>query len=106
VVQACLVGAVVHAAWLQSPDPERCRPALDALWQTLQESVGLGGPDDISRVSSPAVRAARVRDLTRWNDRPERTRDDVLRLLDGAMAQVAEPRTPPAVTARPGAPGR
>ena len=103
VEQACLVGAVVHSAWQQSPDPERCRPALDALWQTLQESRGLGGTDELGRVSSPAVRAARVRDLTRWNDRPDRTREDVLQLLEGTIARLAKPAGPPGGAAPVGA---
>jgi len=32
---------------------------------------------------------ARVRDLTTWNDRSYRTREDVLRLIDLATARVA-----------------
>ena len=88
VVQACLVGAVVQAAWQQSPDPERSHPAVDQLWFTLQEERGFGGPLATDRICSPAVRQARVRDLARWNDRPGRTREDVLRLLDDTMARM------------------
>ena len=103
VVQACLVGAVVHAAWQQSPDPERSSPALEALWDSLQQARGLGCREELSRVSPPAVRAARVRDLTRWNDHPDRTREDVLELLDGAVDRLAHPRNPtlPSTPAKP-----
>jgi hypothetical protein len=95
VVRACLVGAVVQAAWQQSRDSERSGPALDALWDGLQQARGFGGPEGLSRMSSPAVRAARVRDLTRWNDCPDRTREDVLELLDGTVRRLAQPQTPP-----------
>jgi hypothetical protein len=86
VVGACLVGAVLHGAWQHSPRSEQASPAIDALWQTLYGG-GDGGP--IGPVSSPPVRAARVRDLTRWNDERHRTRDEVLGLLDRTAARVA-----------------
>jgi hypothetical protein len=35
------------------------------------------------------VRAARVRDLTTWNDRHHRTRDEVLDLLERTTARIA-----------------
>jgi hypothetical protein len=37
------------------------------------------------------VRAARVRDLTTWNDRNYRSREDVLGLVDRAIARIATP---------------
>ena len=89
VVQACLVGAVVHAAWQQSPRPERAYPAIDALWHTLLNGGGTPGAEPVGPLSSPPVRAARVRDLTTWNDRPHRTKDDVLHLLDRTTARIA-----------------
>jgi hypothetical protein len=89
VVEACLVGAVMHAAWQQSPRPERAYPALDALWHTL-----LGGntasADPVGPLCSPPVRVARVRDLTTWNDRRYRSKDEVLDLLDRSVARIAD----------------
>jgi hypothetical protein len=93
VVEACLVGAVVHAAWQQSPRPEHAYPAVDALWHTLLGGSGTTGGDPVGPVCSPPVRVARVRDLTTWNDRPYRTKGDVLELLDRAVARVAEAGT-------------
>jgi len=84
VVSACLVGAVMHGGWLLSPRPEYAYPAIDALWHTLFDTGAAVGP-----AASPVVRAARVRDLTTWNDRDHRTREDVLRLVDRATARLA-----------------
>jgi hypothetical protein len=84
VVSACLVGAVMHGGWLLSPRAEYAYPAIDALWHTLFDTGTEVGP-----VASPLVRAARVRDLTTWNDRNYRTREDVLRLVDLATARLA-----------------
>jgi hypothetical protein len=89
VVQACLVGAVFHAAWQQSSEREHAYPAIDALWYTLQEGDATVGSEPLNRVSSPRVRAARIRDLTIWNDRRDRTKDHVLHLLDRTAARVA-----------------
>jgi hypothetical protein len=87
VVSACLVGAVMHGSWLLSPRPEYAYPAIDALWHTLFDTdVGPVGP-----VAPPLVRAARVRDLTTWNDRNYRSREDVLGLVDRAIARIATP---------------
>jgi len=46
----------------------------------------VGGP-----AGSPysSARAARVRELARWNDEPGRTREDVLALLDTAISRMA-----------------
>jgi hypothetical protein len=88
VVEACLVGAVMHAAWQQSPRAEHGYPAIDALWHALFDIAGPAG-DPIGPVCPPLVRAARVRDLTAWNDRNNRTRDEVVRLLDRATARLA-----------------
>jgi hypothetical protein len=84
VVSACLVGAVMHGGWLLSPRPEYAYPALDALWHTLFDTGTELGP-----AASPLVRAAQVRDLTTWNDRNYRTREDVLRLVDRSTARLA-----------------
>jgi hypothetical protein len=84
VVSACLVGAVMHGGWLLSPRPEYAYPAIDALWHTLFDTG-----TDLGPAAPPLVRAARVRDLTTWNDRNHRTRQDVLRLVDRATARLA-----------------
>ncbi len=96
VVEACLVGAVVHAAWQQSPRPEHAYPAVDALWHTL-----FGG-EPVGPLTEPPVRLARVRDLTTWNDRGYRTEQDVLDLLDRTMARVAGAGDQPATRATTG----
>ena len=99
---ACLVGAIVHAVRQRHPGDKRAEvdgvgPVIDVVWDAWQESRGLGGPGTAGRVAPPGVRAARVRDLTRWNDQPDRRRGDVLGLLDLAenrtiMAAMTTPR--------------
>jgi hypothetical protein len=84
--RACLVGAVVRAA--RGHDETGAGPAIDVLWDALQESRGLAGPGVAGRAAPPQVRIARVRDLTRWNDRAGRTRDDVVGLLDLATSRT------------------
>jgi hypothetical protein len=90
VVQACVVGAVLHAAWQQSSDPEHANPAIDALWQTLRQRGTASEP--VGPVSSPPVRAARVRDLTTWNDQRGRTQTDVVQLLDRTVTRISDAR--------------
>jgi hypothetical protein len=90
VVEACLVGAVMHAAWQQSSRPEHAFPAIDALWCTLLGGGDTTGADPVGPLCSPPVRVARVRDLTTWNDRRYRTKDEVLDLLDRTVARVAD----------------
>ena len=90
---ACLVGAVVHAVRLRHPGDARAEvdgvgPAIDVLWDALQESRGLGSRGVAGRVAPPAVRAVRVRDLTRWNDQRGRGRGEVLDLLDLAASRT------------------
>jgi hypothetical protein len=83
VVGACLVGAVAHASSTVDRQDRRGRAALavDTLWQTLTDEPG---PVD----SHPGARAARVRELARWNDEPTRGHDDVLGLLDRAVSRT------------------
>jgi hypothetical protein len=87
---ACMVGAVVQATRQLDPaaDVLDAGPALDVLWDALQESRGLGGPGVAGRAAPRDLRAARVRDLTRWNDRPGRTSEDVLGLFDLAASRA------------------
>ncbi|MEV4641229.1 hypothetical protein AB0J80_28195 [Actinoplanes sp. NPDC049548] len=87
---ACLVGAVVHAARLRGPGDHfaQAGPALDYLWDAWQESRGLGGAGVAGWAAPRELRLVRVRDLTRWNDQPGRTRDEVLALVDRAAARA------------------
>jgi hypothetical protein len=102
---ACLVGAVVHAVRQRHPGNARAEvngvgPVIDVVWDAWQESRGLGGAGVAGRVAPPGVRAARVRDLTRWNDQPDRRRGDVLALLELAESRtiMAAMTTPKRVT--------
>jgi len=99
VAAACLVGAVVHAAQQRGSGDQlvKAGPALDYLWDAWQESRGLGGTGVAGWAAPRELRMARVRDLTRWNDQPGRTREEVLGLVDLAvsravMAAVGGPR--------------
>lgn len=83
VVGACLVGAVAHASATVDRQDRRGQAALavDTLWQALTDGTDPSDPH-------PAARAARVRELARWNDEPARSRDDVLGLLDRAVSRT------------------
>lgn len=82
VVGACLVGAVAHASSTVDRSDRRGQAALavDTLWETLTDATGSD--------PHPGARAARVRELARWNDEPGRSRDDVLGLLDRAVSRT------------------
>jgi hypothetical protein len=83
VVGACLVGAVAHASSTVDRADRRGQAALavDTLWETLADGTGPADPH-------PGARAARVRELARWNDEPARSREDVLGLLDRAVSRT------------------
>jgi hypothetical protein len=90
IVGACLVGAVAHAS---SGSQRRTRRgpaavAIDTLWDTLRERTGRWGMHPAAEATHPAARAARVRDLAHWNDEPQRTREDVLNLVDCAISRT------------------
>jgi hypothetical protein len=87
---ACLVGAVVYAARQRGPGDHfvRAAPALDHLWDAWQEWRGLGGTGIAGWAAPRELRMARVRDLTRWNDQPGRTREEVLDLVDRATSRA------------------
>jgi hypothetical protein len=90
VVAACLVGAVVQAGGgMSAAGSQPVQRALDLTWHTLFGD----GRDPVRWCPAPPVRAAHVRDLTRWNDDPRRTRQQVAELLDrsaaAARAQLA-----------------
>ena len=92
---SCLVGALARAG----PDVGR---AVDAVYDALWASRGQPGPPrdgGLPPVPSPEVRQARVRTLTRWNDQAERTREEVLALVDRAISAtimdlMSAPRAP------------
>jgi hypothetical protein len=87
VVGACLVGSVAHASASVDRRDRRGQAALavDALWQTLAEDTAATSPTDTVH---PAARAARVRELARWNDEPTRSREVVLGLMDRAVSRT------------------
>lgn len=89
VESACLVGAVVHGAWQLSSRSEYAYPAIDALWRALFDA---DAGDPVGPLAPPLVRTARVRDLTTWNDRDYRTKEEVLCLVDLATARVTPGR--------------
>jgi hypothetical protein len=76
--RACLVGAIVHAAG--GPGAVRSQltsRTLELTWHSLFRAAD----QPVQWCSPPAVRQARVRDLTQWNDSPSRRVEDVLDLL-------------------------
>jgi hypothetical protein len=83
---ACLVGAVVHAAGGPSVvHTQLVQRTLDLVWHTLHED-----PQRAVRwCPGPSVRAAHLRDLTRWNDAPGRTAFEVTALLTSALEVVS-----------------
>lgn len=98
-VRSCLVAAVVEAAHWQDDDPSTAGPALDALWLALHQrpggEAGAAAEGAVGPVPSPGVRELRARDLARWNDAPQRTRAEVLALVDRAAQRVRAELDPP-----------
>jgi hypothetical protein len=90
VAGACLVGAVAHASAGADRRDRRGPAALavDTLWDTLGEQAGRWGLSPAAHAPHPAARASRVRDLAHWNDEPQRTRQDVLDLIDRAVSRT------------------
>jgi hypothetical protein len=99
----CLVGALIRAGAAQGGDAEVGR-AVDAVYDALCDSRGQPGaslPGGLPPVPPAAVRRARVRTLTQWNDRAERTRAEVLAVVDRAISAtimdlMSAPRPAPA----------
>jgi hypothetical protein len=85
VTAACLVGAVLQAERLHRPAAERgtAGAAVDLLWHALRTPAGA-----VSAARSPAERASRARDLSRWNDAAQRRQEDVLALFDEAVLRT------------------
>lgn len=94
VAGACLVGAVAHASSTLDRRERRGPSAavVDLLWAELAARCpsAVTGPYllPVWEDPHPTARAARVRDLAQWNDDPRRTRDEVLDLIDGAVART------------------
>lgn len=88
----CLVAALIRAGARQGGDAETGRAidvVHDALWETRGQPAATPGPSPLP-VSSPQVRQAKVRELTRWNDARDRTSSDVMAVLDAAIARVIQ----------------
>jgi hypothetical protein len=82
VIGACLVGAVVQAGG--GPEAVRSQPvqrALDLVWHSLREDAG----QPVRWCPGPPTRMMHVLDLTHWNDAPDRTRGDVVGLLQSSV---------------------
>jgi hypothetical protein len=78
VAGACLVGAITHAGGgLATVDGQPTQRTFDLTWHTLFGDRGR----PVRYCPAPAVRAAHLRDLVRWNDDPHRTGAEVAALL-------------------------
>ena len=88
---ACLVGALALALREQDPRADLLTgggPVLDVVWHAAREAGASPDPVPARRAWPRDTRLRHVRNLTRWNDRPGRTRDDVLAVLDDASSRV------------------
>ena len=102
VVGACLVGAVIHAAKQDDPHADMAvwGLPLDLLWDAVNGRAAESGDAAAGtgwRAAPAYVRAARARDIARWNDHPGRDVTEVLRTVDVAVAGAIQG----AVTAAP-----
>jgi hypothetical protein len=91
----CLVGALIRAgtgtgtgrnseAGGNSENAATGR-AVDAVYDAVWASRGQPAQDR-QLVPSPQVRLARVRMLTQWNDHPERTKAEVMTVIDRTIS--------------------
>jgi hypothetical protein len=79
---ACLVGALARGG----PYAGRAVDAVyDALWASRGQA-SQAAPGGLPPVPAPEIRLARVRMLTQWNDRAERTQEEVLAVVDRAIS--------------------
>jgi hypothetical protein len=88
----CLVGALIRAGAGQGADSEVGRAidvVYDALWESRGQPAATPEPGVLT-VSSPQVRQAKTQTLTRWNDQQGRTSDEILAVLDRAIARVIQ----------------
>jgi hypothetical protein len=90
VVGACLVGAVLEAGGgMPNVRTQAVQRALDLTWHTLYEVP----PQGNHWTPAPDVRRQQVRELTRWNDHPDRTAPEAEALLRrSAAAATSEAR--------------
>jgi hypothetical protein len=78
VVGACLVGGIVEGGGgPTSVRSQLVRRTLDLTWHTLHEDPR----EPVRWCPGPDVRLLRLLDLTRWNDAPGRTQEEVVDLL-------------------------
>jgi hypothetical protein len=78
VTGACLVGAIVHAGGgLAAVQTQPVQRALDLTWHMLYGDER----EPVHWCPAPSIRTAHVRDLTRWNDDPDRSPREVTALL-------------------------
>ena len=85
VTGVCLVGGIVQSGG--GPAAARTQlvqRTLDLTWHALHDDVRR----PVRWCPPPDVRVAHVRDLTQWNDAPQRTSRQVSGLLEGAIALV------------------
>src|SRR4051794_4578326 len=86
VVGGCLVGAVVQAAGgLPAVPTQLVQRTLDLTWHALVAAEG----EPVRWRPDPVARMHRLQELTRWNDRPGRTRAEVTGLLRAAERVAA-----------------
>jgi hypothetical protein len=84
VADVCLVGGIVQAGGgVARAGSQPVHRALDLTWATLYNQPTRWCP-------SPALRLAHIRDLTRWNDAPRRTPDDVTGLLAASALRAGQ----------------
>jgi len=90
----CLVGALIRAGTSRNSEPggnsttdenAATGRAVDAVYDALWASRGQPAPAR-QLVPSPQVRLARVRMLTQWNDRPGRTKAEVMTVIDRTIS--------------------
>jgi hypothetical protein len=90
--RSATAGSRAEAARWHSPERGTAGSAIDALWNELLATEGRRCVLEFEG-TSPAARRVKVRELTRWNDHPHRTRDEVLRLLDATIRSVEAERS-------------
>jgi hypothetical protein len=103
IVQSCLVGAVVESARWHTSEKGAAGPAIGRLWHELGELSGHRPPAD-PWPPTPVLRCRQVAELATWNDNPSRTREEVLQLLDTAIARLGptqEAASEPVLEAQP-----